>query len=775
MAGKIINITSKILAKSYADQDYFIWNDDNELPQEDINGFKLYTDKFNDANENKISHNISDLFSYNNEEDEEDEEEKDASEVSYETIQKIIQEESKNAGIYWNYARDNKTMFMEAQNQLNQHLKKNLFNNSPKVQYYTGIVPIEAQKKYFDELNKILSDTKYDYLVNPTFFYPYYNDQNNNEFWLKASVLAYDKLNKIVYLGKLSASTKRTDYLNSFFVYNVLKLSKIPVKKIKIVTIDGENCHKNELVFQEAEGSNSSKDKSKAKYVHPHINSGKIFEYMTFKDSNNIESSARIINIIQSDYCIKNPRFKSKEIKDLLNSAPYLEENNHIFSIDDALLCANELSCDVELPFINFEKTISKIINAFFIEKPIYSKIKNGNLELDLELPPTKKWNNSQSNKLIAKTYADGRTWSGTSTWKVNSILNEVNHATVTNYIEKIDEYLAIPNFFTLESIRLLSLLHRKNQLIVWYDYEGLATLIPIFEGIKPYLQVTPQVSIIKTINGKIIEKENIIKDPLNIQLIDIIDVVLSVYDPKASFYVVFNQSYENSRNRELLNYIRAAYANNDKEFITKFEERGLSELKFEAIVQEIKAKSFDLLDFFKVSANDSGDLEVFYTNFIKNFSYNHTLDGIKANINEPRKLKIVQNFPKINIYCQFLKGFSSIKKIEKLISENNFKSFYPFKKYQDLEVKNGSMALEIILNRNLGKIGDEHWKVKSEKLKEYCENDVLSMLVVFDFIESLIKNTFPEIEDYKYQIEENQIYIYDKSSSKIIPIDINS
>jgi hypothetical protein len=49
-------------------------------------------------------------------------------------------------------------------------------------------------------------------------------------------------------------------------------------------------------------------------------------------------------------------------------------------------------------------------------------------------------------------------------------------------------------------------------------------------------------------------------------------------------------------------------------------------------------------------------------------------------------------------------------------------------------------MAMDIAVQRLLGLIGEKEWLEKTIFLKDYCENDVRAMLMVYEFIKFIIK-----------------------------------
>lgn len=200
----------------------------------------------------------------------------------------------------------------------------------------------------------------------------------------------------------------------------------------------------------------------------------------------------------------------------------------------------------------------------------------------------------------------------------------------------------------------------------------------------KPYQQIVFQVSVIKTINDKIVKTKNIVLDPQNISTKDLLKIIDVIYDPDANNYVVFNKTYEHSRLNEILKLIAKTSLHSEYQ------------KKVNDITQN---KSIDLYDLFR-------------TNVGKN------------------------KMPPI--FLHELKGFSSIKKIENYINTHNYNLEVMIEPYKSLEIQNGLMAMNKAIQRYLGSIGNNEWYDTVQYLEQYCENDVKAMIMVYFFIKEI-------------------------------------
>ena len=251
--------------------------------------------------------------------------------------------------------------------------------------------------------------------------------------------------------------------------------------------------------------------------------------------------------------------------------------------------------------------------------------------------------------------------------------VSSVSNKVMDTYTNLKDNFISKNN---LDSIKRID----NARKIIWYDFEGYSLPFPPLDGIAPHSQVVFQVSIIETYHN--VEKgiKNIVIDPKKITLDDLFKIIEATYSGGADEYVVYNKAYENARINEYVkllikyNHPRAQEAQN--------------------MFVHIDNHTVDLMDLFVIRSGNK--------------------------------------LPEIMLYDQ--KTRYSIKNIEKHISKNNIKLPRPIKQYKNLKVQNGGMAMDIAIQRSLGIIGDEEWKKKEAYLKEYCENDVRAMIMVYDF-----------------------------------------
>ena len=219
---------------------------------------------------------------------------------------------------------------------------------------------------------------------------------------------------------------------------------------------------------------------------------------------------------------------------------------------------------------------------------------------------------------------------------------------------------------------------------VVWYDFESMSLPFAPMDYLLPFGQLVTQVSIITTNNLKEEEVSNIVIDPKSIEPNDFIKIINKIYK-KGYKYVVYNKAYENTRLQEM---IRILELTDHKEYYSLSKK-----------VAKIIDNTIDLADFFACSA---------------------------------KKMPL--------ILIPFLKGKYSIKLIEKFISQSNLSLPYQIKEYKNLEVQNGLKAMEIANNRALGIIGDKQWSKITKSLKEYCENDVRAMIMVYYLVKKLLE-----------------------------------
>lgn len=314
-------------------------------------------------------------------------------------------------------------------------------------------------------------------------------------------------------------------------------------------------------------------------------------------------------------------------------------------------------------------------------------------------------------------------------------------------------------NYIDFGCLNVIKNIHVKNSRTVWYDYEGFSSPLPIMDYFNSYNQVVNQVSVIVTKNGKTESIENVVVDPLKeMNMINLVKMLYIIYSDKADNYVVYNRGYENSRNSEILKVSYSIFekkqknpndlTNDEKEFVEFLNNNGgLDQLNF--IVNWIINNTIDLADCFRVS-NTLIDLKH------NNISY-FCFDG--NNLIKTKDKSKTQILFNQFIYIKDLKYRYSIKRIEGLISSKNINLKTTIKPYSELSIQKGAMAMTEAIARYAGITGDNVWSIKVEELKEYCQNDVEAMIMVYEFIMYLVRIYFPKIDDFEYQLNEKQKY----------------
>ncbi|WP_426461303.1 UU173 family protein [Mycoplasma hafezii] len=329
----------------------------------------------------------------------------------------------------------------------------------------------------------------------------------------------------------------------------------------------------------------------------------------------------------------------------------------------------------------------------------------------------------------------------------------------------KNDLFYKTQDFFNFNVANLIKRLHIKNARICWYDYEGFSDLFPVLDYVNPYNQVVNQVSIIITQNGKELSCENIVKDTQTLSLKDLCEMIEAIYADKADYFVVFNKSYENTRNKEILELvINTVNANKDIEFLNWFFNRFDTVENFANMINHINDNTVDLADSFMIVDLSKNKYAAFNTSTADTYSSfrveNHKI--LKEENADNFIAKNIATFGRMMISIKYLKYFYSIKKIEKYITHYEIDLKNKIVPYTSLkEVQKGTDAMEKAIQRYLGSIGDNLWNnLFVPNLKKYCENDVRAMLMVYDFVMEILKSAYPEIEDYQYElVDENQRY----------------
>ncbi|QJR43898.1 UU173 family protein [Mycoplasma miroungirhinis] len=420
------------------------------------------------------------------------------------------------------------------------------------------------------------------------------------------------------------------------------------------------------------------------------------------------------LNVKEYVFLILN---KEKNIK---NQIEIKKENKVTYATSKVDDDTQELTFDINDLLDNGAVTIKKlrkdkILKPLSIEQFANlwtSSLINQDVETFSEYDKKSDWGKNEHENLIFVT--ENPQFNNINGTFLKKIKNRFFENKISEMNEIVNTHLELQNIFNKinlinkdQTSIIIKKIQESGAKVIWYDFEGFSLPFPPLDNVKPYSQIVNQVSIIKTITIKqndsfelkIIDSESkdIIYDPQTINFHDFIDLINNVYGNEAhDAYVVFNKGYELSRMNEMKNYI----------------EKG------------IKAKKIDIKEKIFIDACEK-------------------LEYIKANT-----VDIMLAFNKNTIFLHALKGYYSIKKVEKYITKSHMNLPHLIIPYSDLEVKNGKMAMDNAILRYTGVIGNKEWKIKAQKLKEYCHNDVLAMIMVYDFINKLIKEGVDNLND---------------------------
>ena len=222
-------------------------------------------------------------------------------------------------------------------------------------------------------------------------------------------------------------------------------------------------------------------------------------------------------------------------------------------------------------------------------------------------------------------------------------------------------------------------LLDKMKENKVYFDFETISSSIRPIDDILPFTQIVTQCSIIKKMKNCSINRcLNLLVDPQNISVNFFKKIIDSLFAGNDCSYVVYNQDFEKTRLKEMVNHIK-----NDS-----YTE------KINTIIDNI----FDLADFFNLATE---------TICIKELYGNYSIKKV---------LPIVLHDEKI------------VKKTKIM-------------DYQKLTVKKGDQCQNITAQRFHNLINKKDWKKIEKDLKIYCENDVRAMIAVEEFIKKVIKN----------------------------------
>lgn len=524
-----------------------------------------------------------------------------------------------------------------------EYVRKKFYENIIKFKdaYYIKSKTLEDKLK---ETIEYIQNPKFDFLIGGVVKY-------RNAI---AYIDLYDSKNKIVYFLKPSTSTKAKDILSIFWTTQLMIKNNIKISDIKHATIAIKDYKKNEIDFFISSKINTNKsgrkrDKYHKKYDYEHIQEKKTGNFIDINGKQ--DELYTIYEIVVKGHPI-NIGKKTINRKLLLDDQDDL--NNNLFY------------------FLNINKYIDQILEAQEAIPPtgitsddfsIFSDSKYAKSTISKEHPLLSQLSGSI---IKAKDFLSP------------SKIEDTKYLDIFKYIFK-DKKIRI---FDCDEIKKTIAILNKN--VIWYDFEGYSLPFAPLDNFMPYQQIVFQCSIIRTKYGELSKTKNIVLDPKNIDVNDYFEIIKAIYAHKATAYVVYNKSYENTRLDEMIRAL--SFARN------KFTDDAISMVNF------IKERTIDLADFF--------------------ITYRNKLP---------------------TVLIPELYGYYSIKKIEKYITSKKLKLKTMIQSYEELEIQNGSMAMMKAISRSINVMGDNEWNQTTNELKIYCENDVKAMIMIKEFLEYLI------------------------------------
>lgn len=634
--------------------------------------------------------------------------------------------------------------------------------------------------------------------------------KENYDYLISSSVFGYDKTTKKIVYIKYSKGTSQEFYLRGLYDYSIYKRAGLDVKDVSVICVDGmkykyNNIVKDKVNFVEVRGIWHAKDKPK------------------LDNKNDIEK----FNLKINGYIYeKASQFGSKFDLPLI----FWLERNLIPNVSTFRILGDDQASYI----VNFEKIISDAINI--IDEPFNTIIENiienekyiNNYQLLVDklinhflyIGVDELKNKIHSEKIDELNFYEKITelkWLRPE--EINSIclilMGEIHHQNGFNLygkknkfniysVKKIDDnFSKLPYFAATEALNIIKNIHIKDGVTVWYDYEGFSSIIPLINGVGPNMQVPNQVSVIKTVNGRRVWNTNIVIDTKKIKLINLVELIENIYDENSNAYVVFNKTYENTRNKEILKLVIQAIQKveryeylceiedsrrhkfyekynlkDDIEFVEEFIKKGYVDknnnadyLKFNKLIDHIIDNTVDLADVFKYNSSINKSIQktdyfefitknkrIHKTEYMKKYSFKDIKEKIKL-LNKNSLNNTEECYAKLAfVFTNYLKNKYSIKKIENFITSNDLQLKTRIKPYKTLEIQNGTMAMNEAIKRHAGITGEFAWKDITENLKEYCENDVVAMIMVYELIMEIFRTITNNISDFEYKLELDSI-----------------
>ena len=540
---------------------------------------------------------------------------------------------------------------------------------------------IKANEITLSDINSLISQNKKFILFQPTFIN---KTASNNSYVTKCDAIVY--LNKQeTYLIEVKGTTtsKRIHLLDFLFQKFVLLNEVLPfeISDYKLCLVAYKRAKKNEVPFVLDEFCNETKTLSTG-------DKWKSFDDKQKQRYKKGKYELKIKDILDCNLSEENllPFFLES----------YKNENTAIKKVEKKIQDIKQM---IETLSSSFEDIIDNLSNKKNINKQIIklfpcSNCKSiyKNCEYWLKCRDLFKYEYKQGSNFLKPFTYSGNVIDFEKQLKISDVIKN-NKDEIIDYesFVGIDKYNKFQNLFNhndvidLENTKLLfeKLESKPNR--VYFDFESINTAIRPMDNVYPFNQIITQNTVIKTKNFyDIYFNDNMIIDPLNINLEWIKSIIDTLYEGEEYWYIVFNKNFEATRLKEMKELINLSE--------TSIEMKNIYFKKIDTIINNI----FDLADFF----------------------------------NPFKKLILLDS----------LHGFYSIKKILEIIPSDILLKAGT-KSYHDLEIYNGAVAQNVTTKRFFNLVNDDEWIEVEKQLQIYCQNDVRAMIAVELYVKYLIDN----------------------------------
>ncbi|WP_031489234.1 DUF2779 domain-containing protein [Ureaplasma canigenitalium] len=608
---------------------------------------------------------------------------------------------------------------------------KNTDQNDPKI--LEGIILDEKSRSFIiDEMKKTYGITEfYDLETENTFDHSYLMKKTNDLLTSHPSIILFqpvfitnnlitkpdafvkiDDNNYLLIETKGTTTSKRQYFLDLYFQYRVLR--DYPILKNKnidfnLCIVKYEKLKKNEVSFSLTEYFNVKKTGATVnEKVKSKLSQNSSLSSLSPLEEEKGKLKLGYISYLQVnedeliDYNVDEqflPGFSFLEsftniaslVKEITEELSSINQNRSLKSYKETgdliILTINQ--------FDNVIKELTAVLNE--TSRNIYQ----GEMPLDFHpnLNDVSAWKNCDFLKELKEIYIH----LGYQIYQYSGkVINLKNYYKKNYYLNKYLDIFKEPGIFkgdATKGIDIRQLFKDNKSLIdstnttrlfqsikkkkVYFDFESINSAIRVFDYTLPFTQIVTQNSYIID-DGETKTEDfvchNMMCDPTKVDVSFFKDIIDALYQGNDASYIVYNETFEKSRLKEMAKYI------NEVEYIKK--------------VEIINKNVVDLAKFFTVS---SKGYYLFYPE---------------------------------------LYGFYSIKKVLPLIYNKDNSVYFEAKclDYKKLDVKNGLECQNMTTMRFFNQMTGEQWIEFMNNAKVYCENDVRAMVAVYLFIEKELK-----------------------------------